>query len=77
MRTPIQEARKMYNALEEWTHLASGNGRKDAHPVAVGQDMVKALGYAVDENGLDLAGRDPQLVFEKLLHGCPLCQFTD
>ncbi len=54
--------KKGYNGQEELNgQLASGNGGKDAHPVAVGQDVVKAPGYAVDENGLDLAGRDPQL----------------
>jgi len=60
----LEEMRVMQLVL-----LAPGDRGKYAHPIAVGQDVVKAPGYAVDENGLDLAGRDAQLVFEKLLHG--------
>ena len=41
----------------EW--LASANGGKDADPVAVGQDVVKTPGYAVDENDFNLLRRDP------------------
>jgi len=45
--------------LMPFVPLAPSDGGKDAHPVAVGQDVVKAPGNAVDENGLDLARWDP------------------